>query len=408
MLTRKVRAMQNSLRRTAWLVLAVLVFFSVAAPLNQFKVPPVMPILMAAFRLSTGEAGLLMSVFAFTGLILALPSGFIFQKLGFRLTGLLAVGAVLVGAIIGALSGNIGTLLASRVLEGVGTSLTAVLAPAVIAMWFKPAERGMPMGIWSIWVPLGSSIMLVVAPLLAGASNWTRVWWFGAAWAVVAGVLYLAFIRRPSTQTTDAASAAPRPPVAPTTTADLRRVLRNRNLWLLALEFACFDFAIIGFTTWTPTFLHDVRGLSLAQASFLASLVMMINIVSCPLGGVLSDAVGSRRWVIAASMLLSLPIWPLVYMLSGGGFVAVLVVYGIVSGFVAPATFAAATEVVGDERLSGMAMAVVQVGQNAGMLLGPFVMGAIVGATGSWPAAFWVLVPVTALALVAGLLVKVR
>jgi predicted MFS family arabinose efflux permease len=89
---------------------------------------------MDAFGLSVGRAGLLMSVFAVTGLILALPAGFIFQKLGYRITGLLAVGSVIVGASIGALSTSTGMMLISRVIEGVGTSFMAVVAPAVIAL----------------------------------------------------------------------------------------------------------------------------------------------------------------------------------------------------------------------------------------------------------------------------------
>jgi MFS family permease len=391
-------------RRAAWIVLAMLLFFSVAAPLNQFKVPPVMPILMTAFQLSAERAGWLMSVFAVTGLALALPAGFIFQKLGFRITGLLAVGAVLAGAVAGALSANVGALLAARVVEGVGMSLTAVVAPAVIAMWFKAEERGTPMGIWATWVPLGSSIMLVVAPLLAGASSWPRVWWFGAAWAAAGAVLYFAFVRQAPPRA-DGTGAAP---TTAATTADLRRVLRNRDLWLLALEFGCFNFGVIGFTTWTPTFLNTTRGLSLAQASFLVSLAMMLNIVSGPVSGVVSDAIGSRRWIIVIPLALMAPVWPLAHSLGGGAFVALMVGYGLVSGCVPTGTFAAATEAVGDERLGGMAMAVVQVGQNAGMLLGPLVVGTIVGATGSWSAAYWALVPVTALGVAAAWVARMR
>ena len=82
----------RSAGRTGWFILAVLLFFSIAAPLNQFKVPPIMPVLMSVLGLSTARAGLLMSVYAVTGLILALPSGLIFQRAGARLTGLIAGG----------------------------------------------------------------------------------------------------------------------------------------------------------------------------------------------------------------------------------------------------------------------------------------------------------------------------
>jgi MFS family permease len=57
---------------------------------------------------------------------------------------------------------------------------------------------------------------------------------------------------------------------------------------------------------------------------------------------------------------------------------------------------------VGDERLGGMAMAVIQIGQNAGMLLGPFVLGWLVESIGGWQAAFLSLAPVSLLGAVAG------
>jgi len=261
------------------------------------------------------------------------------------------------------------------------------------------------MGIWATWVPLGSSIMLVAAPLLAGASSWPRVWWFGAAWAAAGAVLYLAFVR-PAPHRAGIAETGASPPA--TTSADLRRVLRNRDLWLIALEFGCFNFGVIGFATWTPTFLNATRGLSLAQASFLVSLAMMVNIVSGPLSGVVSDAIGSRRWIIVIPLALMAPVWPLAHALDGGAFVSLMVAYGLVGGCVPTGTFAAATEAVGDERLGGMAMAVVQVGQNAGMLRGPLVVGAIVGASGSWSAAYWAIVPVTAVGVVAALAARMR
>ena len=108
-----------------------------------------------------------MSVYAVTGLILALPAGLIFQRAGFRVTGLLAGGSIVIGAVLGALSQNMTGLLVSRVIEGIGTSFMAVLAPAIIAQWFPAEKRGTAMGIWSAWVPVGTVVMLVVAPALA-------------------------------------------------------------------------------------------------------------------------------------------------------------------------------------------------------------------------------------------------
>ena len=58
----------------AWVILAVVYFASVVAPFNQFKIPPLMPVLMQTFQIDLTQAGLLMSIIAMIGLVLALPT----------------------------------------------------------------------------------------------------------------------------------------------------------------------------------------------------------------------------------------------------------------------------------------------------------------------------------------------
>ena len=184
----------TSTSRRAWLILAVLLLFSIAAPLNQSKVPPILPILMDAWGLPVSQAGLLMSLYAITGLVLALPAGFIFQRVGYRWTGVLAGGSIALGAALGALSQSVNLLLFSRAIEGIGTGFVAVMAPAVIAPWF-PQRRGIALGIWATWVPLGLLTMLLLAPVLAAWVGWRSVWWFGCLYAVLTTLLFLLVVR---------------------------------------------------------------------------------------------------------------------------------------------------------------------------------------------------------------------
>ena len=391
--------------RSAWLTVCVLLIASVTAPLNQFKVPPVLPLLMEAFRLPVGKAGLLMSVFAATGLLLALPAGFIFQRLGYRITGLLAVGSVVVGASIGTLSINAPMILTSRVIEGVGTSFMAVVAPAVIALWFPADKRGTPMGIWATWVPLGSTIMFAIAPVLAGLWNWQGVWGFGSFFALMGWLLYYFFIKPTPVPFIDSGSSAVSEGV---TGRDLRAALRNRDLWLISFLFCCFNITFISFFTWTPTFLNTVRGISLARASLLIGIVPMSTIVSLPISGWISDRLGSRKVVCVIPMVLLMALWPLAFFVSEGLFLPLVITIGLVGGFIPTGVFSAGSEVVGDERLAGMAMAVIMVGQNAGMLMGPLGFGGIVEAAGSWQIGFWMLVPICAAGALAGWLARMR
>ena len=391
--------------RSPWFILVIILLASLAAPLNQFKVPPVMPLLMEAFGVSAAQGGLLMSLFAITGLFLAIPAGFIFQKLGYRLTGMIAILSLVIGAGWGAFSRGFDIMLASRFVEGAGMSLMSVVAPAVIALWFSPESRGKAMGIWAIWVPLGSTIMFLLAPTLAGRWNWPGVWWFGCFYAVLVGFLYLVFLKSKS-----AHSPNPKAEASSARIQDhgLAKVLSNRDLWLTSLLFCCFNFVFIAFITWAATFLHQVRGISMARAAFLVSLTTILTIIACPTSGWVSDRIGTRKWVAVIPMVLMAPLFPFSFFAGETWFPLLVILLGFIGGFVPTGVFSGAVEMVGDERLSGMAMAVIQIGQNAGMLLGPLVFGWVIESGGGWQTAFWVLAPVSLLGAAAGWMIRIR
>jgi MFS family permease len=391
--------------RSPWFILFIVLLASIAAPLNQFKVPPVMPLLMAEFHKSAGMAGLLMSVFAITGFILALPAGFIFQRLGNRTTGLIAISAIILGSALGSLSRGMGILLVSRFIEGAGMILISIVAPAIIALWFSPEKRGRAMGIWAVWVPLGSLIMFLLAPSIAERWNWQGVWQFGCIYAILVGLLFTFFIRRPKPEEISQDKPAQEPQLS---RRDLKNVLSNRHLWLLSFLFGCFNFASIAFVTWAPTFLTVKRGISMGDASLQVSLMSALAIAACPTAGWVSDKIGSRKMIMVWPMVLIGLLFPFCFGAAEGTFLFLVVALGFISGFVPTGVFAGTVEAVGDERLSGMAMAVIQIGQNAGMLLGPAVIGWIIESKNGWEIAFWMLAPVSILGAISGWFAKIK
>ena len=77
-------------------------------------------------------------------------------------------------------------------------------------------------------------------------------------------------------------------------------------------------------------------------------------------------------------------------------FLSLVAVIGFLGGFIPTTVFSSAADIVGDERLAGMAMAVIQIGQNTGVLLGPLVVGLLIESWG-WQVAFTDLAPVLSL-----------
>ena len=384
--------------RRAWLILAALLLFSIAAPLNQSKVPPILPILMETWGLSVGRAGLLMSLYAITGLLLALPAGFIFQRVGYRWTGLLAGGSIALGAALGALSPSVNLLLFSRAIEGLGTGFVAVMAPAVIAPWF-PRHRGIALGIWATWVPVGLLTMLLAAPALADWGGWRSVWWFGCLYAALTTLLFLLMVR-PAPASPAAAATPGAAAVGPT--------LRNPTIWWLGAAFACYCIAVFAVGTFLPTYIYTVRGVALAQAAQLTSLTSLMSILSGPAGGVISDRIGSRKRVFQFGLIAAVVILPLTGAASLSLLIVLIAAQGLFLSVTPPNIFAAAIETGRETGGSGLAMAVVMMGQNAGVLIGPLLFGALAESPAGWGLAFASLPVICLLGVAAGARARVR
>ncbi len=364
-------------KRKAWTVMLAAYLAGVAIALNQSKVPPVMQVILPSLHMDTATGGWLMSAFAVAGIILGIPAALVLGKLGPRRAGLVAIGCTLLGSVVGALATTPAMLLIGRAIEGIGLGLIAVIAPAIISLWFAPHERGTPMGVWASWVPVGSFIIYNLAAPLASAFGWQSIWWFGAAFALVAFVIYAVTV-----------SAPPVPESAREQAGDgsdsFGKWLLNPASWLLALVFAAFNFAFAGFSTWGPTYYNQGLGLSLETASFYASLGSLAVIPSTFVAGWVLDRVKNRQLVMTSAMALSSVLLFWCFRLGSAEVVVpYTIVLSLVAGFVPTATFTLAPETMSNPRFAGLALGIVSVGQNAGMFFGPPLVGGLIAA-GDW------------------------
>jgi ACS family glucarate transporter-like MFS transporter len=185
------------------------------------------------------------------------------------------------------------------------------------------------------------------------------------------------------------------------------KALANAGLWLITVQFFCFNLVCLALSTYYPTFLNTVRNYSLPAASFAFSLCTIAAVFSQPLGGYLSDRLGIRRRMIIFSSIILAALCVFPFFATGWMIPAFTISLGIIAGSIVPATFAAVPEIMGSQRLAGLGMAVLAMGQNLGMFVGPIVFGWLAESIG-WTAAGYILAPVSVISVIAVWLAKFR
>ncbi|MDR2366769.1 MAG: MFS transporter [Deltaproteobacteria bacterium] len=376
----------------AWVILGLIYFSSLAAPLNQFKVPPVMGLLMTSYQMTLAIAGTLMGIFALIGAILSLPSGFIMGRIGVKWAGLTALLFLMAGSALGAAAETTTVLMASRFLEGVGLCLMSIVAPTALATWFPPNKHGLALGIWGTWVPIGSIISFAVFPKIAAVKSWPGVAWSSFGYTAVFFVLFLILFRMPRKSPAEDTGVAGKPSFT-LELVSMKGVLAKKDPWLLAFSFCGYMILTISLISFLPTFFQSARNLAPQEAANASQYYLIANTLGIFLGGVLADRFGSKRPIVLAYIIAG--ILMLFLFNSGSMLYVIMVAVALIGGLGVTPSFSAAPQLVSPAD-AGRAMAVLALGQNLGMAFGPPIFGKI--AETSWTGAAYLTVPVLILA----------
>ncbi|WP_428565178.1 MAG: MFS transporter [Solidesulfovibrio sp. DCME] len=351
-----------------WLIIGVAFAVGVLATFVQCSVTPLLPVLKDRFGLSYADAGLLMTLFALATLVCATPCGLVIQRFGERRVGLWGLASMAAGLALGLLATR-WTLhplfLAGRAVQGIGFALVAVAAPAAIGRYVARPLLPLAMGIWSTWIPCGSLIMFFAAPRLLDRTG-LETYWLLLLLALVPGMLAYALVIPPATG-------------GPGKALPSRQVLLeefgNGKVWAAAIAFAAYTFGFFSLATWITTYLSENLGQTILQAADASILYWPFSMLSNLYGGYFLKRFGTNRWLFILPPAGLAVLWPLYAIPSLGAFYAVLVAMGLIAGIVPTIIFASGPLLAKRPEGIGAAMAVIIIGENLGILVGPEVFG---------------------------------
>jgi MFS family permease len=285
------------------ILIALLAATTILSQFFRSALAVIAPELINDLNLSPRALGLANGGFFAALMIAQVAVGVAFDRIGPRKTvGALSI-LMTLGAALHALADNGPTLVAARVVTGIGCAGSFMSALVLVSAWMPPSR-------WSTglsWV-FGTSqigILLAGAPLAlaTGVIGWRASFLGMAVLAAIAGVLFFTFVRdRP-----------PGPPVAtpprehPGVLDGVRQIVAIPGILPV---FALFGVAYAAVATvtglWAGPYLKDVFGLDAPARGLVLTVMALLQMASVLLLGPLDRRFDTRKWLIVAGAAATL------------------------------------------------------------------------------------------------------
>ncbi|QKY71532.1 MFS transporter [Lentibacillus sp. CBA3610] len=286
----------------------------------------ILDLIAADLNVSLGQAGFLITIFslifAVGAPILLILTSHIERK---RLT-LISLAVFLAGNLVTVFSPTYSVVFIGRVISALSGSLLIILCLTIAPSIVHPKYRGRAIGIVSMGVSASIVLGLPIGLLLGNAFSWRAPFVLISVLTVLsmAGVLFLMGHVEPKP------SSSIRKQLA---TLKNRRIFFGQTITLLFMTGHTILYAYL-----TP-FSKTTLGVDGAWVSIIYMIFGIAAVSGGGVGGALSDKWGSKKTIIATTLIFSLVIFAIPYTtFSLPMFLAILVIWGLLSWMLSPAT----------------------------------------------------------------------
>lgn len=285
-----------------WLIIWMCFIANAISYIDRANLAIATPFISREMGLDAAAMGLVLSAFFWTYAAMQLPSGWIIDRIGVRLSLTLAVGWWSLFTIATGFARGIAQFIGARLMLGVGEAASIPSFTKVAFNWFPRRERGLACSIFNSGSTAGSALSIPVVTWLIVMVGWRGAFavtgLLGVAWVLAWWFVYRDPERHRAIAPAqvDALLAERSAPVTITAKISWSDLFRYRSIWGLMIGMFCLNFAIYFFITWFPSYMLQARGFSLAAFSTLGMAPALSAIVGNWLGGWTSDRLLKAGW----------------------------------------------------------------------------------------------------------------
>ena len=384
-------------RRYRFVIGGLALLANMAMGFNFYSPAPILPLIMDDFGISAATAGMTVTLSTLSFAAFGLPGGLIVSRIGFKT-------AIIIGAWLMALMAlmavvpNVGSLLALRLVYGVGLAFVFTSTGPMLMRWFGPKEVVLWTGLITAAFTMGIAISVAAAAPLSNAVGWSMALSIFAIVPMVTGLAWM-LLGGPAGSASPGAATVSRKMVLD--------VLSRRTLLLLVAGDVGVFFQYSALTSWLPSFYNEVRNMSLSHAGFITGLLPFVGIFAVILGGILASRFGAKRALLVTPgiMVIAGGLGSFLFAHLGGIYASVIIL-GLGSWMFVPILLGLPMRLRGmtPEKVSVFWGFIVTIA-GFGMFLSPIVVGGLSDLTGSFNPGFVICAVIACSLLVASILI---
>jgi MFS family permease len=374
-------AATNDASARRWWILAAAVTVQLTVSIIVQGYPAVVPFVKQDLHLTLAEVGVFASIPGLGMALGVLAAGWAVDHFGDRsvlLYGCFATGVVALAAL---LSPSYGILLFGLLLVGVGAATPTPAGSTAVMLEFASHRRALVMSFRQTGVPAGGAIAALALPIIAIHDGWRAAIAAAAVTALIGAVLCAVFYRLAGTRADQA-------PVVETGTARFRSLF-TRDLAYVGASGIMLVMGQYCLVSYLVLFLNQTWRVPLVLASVFLAATQLAGAVGRPFWGWFSDMFvgGSRKLaLVAVSVIGAGSILAIAWLPAGSPFFLMVIAIVIAGGCVVGWNGVWIT-LLAESAPPGLRARSIAAGltiNQPSILLGPWLFGLFVEATGSY------------------------